>query len=229
MKLFDWLRRPKDQTDYAALARTSGDPFRVSDYFAAAEPATADCWNKMIWPVIGRHRANMNFSSVVDLAAGHGRNSEMLKTFCDRITCVDINGECIEACKARFAGDSRFSFVQNDGFSLQPIAAGSVTFLFSFDAMVHFDPEVVKNYVPEMARVLAPGGHGFVHHSNYTANAGGDFRHSPHWRNYMSRELFTGYCKRAGLDIVESEVIDWGGGADFYAGLDCLTLFRKPA
>ena len=104
---------------------------------------------------------------------------------------------------------------------------GSITLVYSFDSMVHFAPEVVRSYLRECRRVLVPGGHGFCHHSNYTGNRDGDFRTSPHWRNYMSRELFATYCREAGLDLVRSDVIDWGQPPDFYAGLDSLTVFRR--
>jgi hypothetical protein len=40
--------------------------------------------------------------------------------------------------------------------------------------------EIVMSYIPEFARVLRPGAYAFVHHSNYTANPGGDFRQNPH-------------------------------------------------
>lgn len=97
MKLLDWFRRPKDEVYYGDLARISGDLFKESEYFAFAEPVTAEVWTKVIWPILSPYRARMDFSSVVDLGCGHGRNSEVLRTFCDRIACVDINSECIAA------------------------------------------------------------------------------------------------------------------------------------
>jgi hypothetical protein len=41
----------------------------------------------------------------------------------------------------------------------------------------------------------------------------------------MSRELFAHYCIKCGLEVVEQQVIDWGGET----GLDCLSIFQKPA
>jgi ubiquinone/menaquinone biosynthesis C-methylase UbiE len=208
----------------ARRARESGDPFKQADYFAAAEPDMEAQWRTLVWPRIG----GLDLTRVLDLAAGHGRNSAKLREVAGAVVIVDINDECLDACRKRFAGDPRISYVKTDGATLGGVEDASITLVYSFDSMVHFAPEVVRSYLHECSRVLVPGGHGFCHHSNYTGNREGDFRASPHWRNHMSRELFADYCREAGLDVVRSDVIDWGQPPDFYAGLDCLTVFRKP-
>ena len=218
---------PQEQGEGGSLlarARSSGDPFKSADYFAAAEPAMDEQWRGLVWPRIGK----LDLTRVLDLAAGHGRNSAKLRDVAGTVVIVDINDECLDACRRRFEGDPRFRYVKTDGATLAGVADASITLVYSFDSMVHFAPEVVRSYLRECRRVLVPGGHGFCHHSNYTGNPDGDFRASPHWRNHMSRELFARYCGEAGLDVVRSDVIDWGQPPDFYAGLDCLTVFRKP-
>lgn len=210
-----------------AKAHKSGDMFRewpYTGYFQAAEPDMDAQWDALIWP----HIRDLDFRNVVDFAAGYGRNSTKLREVADHIIIVDINQECIEKCRQRFAGDERFEFIQNDGTSLTGIGDQTVSLLYSFDSMVHFEPEVVRAYMPEFYRVLQPGGHGFCHHSNYTGNPGGDFWESPHFRNYMSRELFAEYCREAGLEVLNAEVIGWGGGDNYQPDLDCLTLFHRP-
>jgi hypothetical protein len=42
----------------------------------------------------------------------------------------------------------------------------SVDFVFSFDSLVHADPNVLGSYMHELSRVLAPNGVAFIHHSN---------------------------------------------------------------
>jgi tetratricopeptide (TPR) repeat protein len=90
--------------------------------------------------------------------------------------------------------------------------------------MVHFDSEIVRAYLGECARVLAPGGRGFCHHSNFTGDPAGDMRGHGAWRNFMSQALFAHYCAKAGLHVLRARVIDWSGHQE----LDCLTLFEKP-
>ncbi len=210
--------------DLLRRARASGDPFKQAEYVARAEREMDGLWQRLIWPLI----RECDFRRVVDLAAGHGRNSARLREVAGEIVIVDINDECLAACRARFAGDGRFSFVQTDGASLAGIADASVSLVYSFDSMVHFEREVVRAYLKEARRVLEPGGRGFFHHSNYTGNEGGDFRRSPHWRNYMSLALFARYASEAGLLLTGSQAIDWGAEPDFYAGLDGVTLVRRP-
>ncbi len=210
--------------DLLQRARASGDPFKQSEYFALAEKEMDRLWPRLIWPLI----RDSDLRRVVDLAAGHGRNSARLREVAGEIVIVDINHECLAACRARFAGDDRFSFVKTDGASLAGIADASVSLVYSFDSMVHFEREVVSAYLKEARRVLEPGGRGFFHHSNYTGNEGGDFRRSPHWRNYMSLALFARYASEAGLLLTGSQALDWGDEPDFYPGLDGLSLVRRP-
>jgi SAM-dependent methyltransferase len=210
--------------DLLSRARASGDPFKQAEYFTLAEGEMDGLWQRLIWPLI----RECDFRRVVDLAAGHGRNSAKLREVAGEIVVVDINDECLAACRARFAGDGRFSFVKTDGASLAGIADASVSLVYCFDSMVHFEREVVRAYLKETRRILEPGGRGFFHHSNYTGNDGGDFRHSPHWRNYMSLGLFARYASEARLLLTESRPIDWGAGPDFHAGLDGVSLVRRP-
>lgn len=215
---------PPSAPDLLLRARASGDPFKQSEYFDLAEREMDGLWQRLVWPLI----RECDFRRVVDLAAGHGRNSAKLRDVAGEIVIVDINEECLAACRTRFAGDDRFSFVKTDGASLRGIADGSVSLVYSFDSMVHFEREVVGAYLKEAHRVLEPGGRGFFHHSNYTGNQGGDFKRSPHWRNYMSLDLFARYASEAGLILTSSLAIDWGAEPDFYRGLDGVSLVRRP-
>ena len=73
--------------------------------------------------------------------------------------------------------------------------------------------------------IFVPGGRGFCHHSNYTGNPGGSWLENPHWRNFMSRELFAHYAALSGLRVLQSDLTDWGTDTM----LDCYTSFEKPA
>jgi ubiquinone/menaquinone biosynthesis C-methylase UbiE len=200
-------------------AREPGDQFRNAPYYDIAEPCMAEQWEKLIWPKI-RH---LDFSCVLDLAAGHGRNSAKLSRVAERIIVLDITQENIDYCRERFRGDDRFTFIKNDGLSLSGVADNSVSLVYSFDSAAHFDSDVLRHYLKETRRVLRTGGSGFIHHSNYTGDPTGSFMTSPHWRNFMSKELFAHYCIKCGLEVVAQYVIDWGDPA-----LDCLSIFRKP-
>lgn len=189
-------------------------------YFDDAEQAMEQTWTQLIGPILEK----VQFEIALDIAAGRGRNSVRLADKAKRVICLDINPDNIEHMRRRFDGGSRFSFVQNDGMTLRGIADKSVDLAYSFNSMVHFDMEVVISYVNECFRVLRPGGHAFIHHSNYTDNPGGDFRTNPHWRNFMSLTLFRHLALKAGFTIVLSQSLFWGGIAD----LDGIALLQKP-
>jgi len=202
-------------------ARQSGDPFKEAEYFGIAEASMDQLWENLIWPMIH----NLDFKCVLDLAAGHGRNSSKLLKYADGLIIVDINQECIDFCKERFRGDQKITFLKNDGLTLAGIEDESISLVYSFDSMVHFDNEVIKEYLKEFQRILTPSGSCFCHHSNYVGNPGGDFKHSPHWRNFMSEELFAHYSIKAGLEVIDQKIISWGG----IPFLDCLSVLSKPA
>jgi len=207
------------ESNIRELAKKVGDDWKQQPYYDDAEQYMEKQWRESIWPFI----KNADFTYVVDLAAGHGRNSEKLKQRAQKIHIVDINQENIDFCRERFAGDARFSFTRNDGCSLSFLPSNGVSLLYCFDAMVHFDSDVVRAYLREFKRILRPGAFGFCHHSNYTQDPERDVHDKPGWRNFMSQALFAHYCSKEGLTVVKSRVIDWER-----PGSDCLTLFKKP-
>lgn len=221
-----WQRREqqmigvrKDPSKLARLAEDVGADWKHPPYYYdSAEQYMEDAWTHTIWPFISQ----CDFSCVVDLAAGHGRNTRKLREISNKLYVVDINEENIQFCRERFAGDDKIIFIQNDGCTLNGISDEEVTLIYCFDAMVHFDSDIVRAYLSEFHRVLKPGGYGFCHHSNYDKNPGEQFRDNPGWRNFMSQPLFIHYCVKENLEVVRSRIIDWDTPSQ-----DCLTLFRK--
>lgn len=218
------------EKDLATRAAISGNPFKESSYFEQAEMSLDRHWKHFIEPVVGTRRYDL----AIDLAVGWGRNTEMLRRICDKVIGIDINQESIDYCTERFKGIDNVSFIKTDGAELKGIEDNSVDLMYCFDAMVHFQPEVVDAYVAEFARVLKPGGFGFIHHSNWTNALGGNFQEQPHWRNYMSSELFSYFVYREGLKMLEQKIIDWDESIEnaaetpgFVEGLDCISCFTK--
>jgi SAM-dependent methyltransferase len=206
-----------------AVARSEGFLWgnAVGDtYFSRAERDVDRVWDAHIWPVIGP----LSYDTALDIAAGRGRNSAKLATRTKKVICVDINPENVSFLQERFRDDHRFDVVLNDGVTLDDVESNTVDLAYSFDAMVHFDLEIVISYINECFRVLRPGMHAFIHHSNYSSEPGNDFRKNPHWRNFMSLPLFRHIAIRAGFGILLSESLPWGSIAD----LDGIALLRKP-
>ena len=144
-------------------AKYSGDPWiPEGKYFALAEKFMDQSWRDVVFPFI----EDCNFERVVDLAAGHGRNSVKLGEISQKVFILDIQPGNVDVCKKRFAGDDKFEFAVNNGYDLMPVETESVTLVYCFDAMVHFDSDVVRSYLADTKRVLISGGRGFFHCSN---------------------------------------------------------------
>ncbi len=197
--------------------------FDGSGYYAEAEDDMTEQWEKFIEPRI----KNVDFETVLELAPGHGRNTEHLIPRAKAIYLVDVNKSCIKRCRKRFkkySGPCQLLYYVNDGHSLSDIDSGIISFVYSWDSMVHFDKMVVRDYVLEFARVMKPGATGFVHHSNYGhGSQSSEWIRNPAWRSNMTLELFADYCAESGLEIIDQQTIDW-----ILKDLDCISTFRKP-
>ena len=196
-------------------------------YFTAAEPFMAWQWENVIWPIVD----GSDFSVVLELAPGHGRNTELLRRHAGEIHLVDVNQSCLDACKARFgdqAGGCRLFYHLTDGTGLRSVADTSITFGYSWDSMVHFDKIVVRGYIFEFARVLKPGGRAFLHMSNYGATKpDSDWASNPGTRSDMSAALLKQYAQEAGLTVPFQRLSGCkdGWGLD---DLDCLSVIERP-
>jgi SAM-dependent methyltransferase len=200
---------------------------RPGHYFGDAEPFMEKQWQTIIWPVI----KSSDFGCTLEIACGHGRQTEHLRRLAQELHLVDVNEACIEACRRRF-GDKmdrcQFHYHVTDGNHLKMIADSSITFVSSWDSMVHFDKTVMRDYVGEIARVLKPGGTAFLHHSNFGAlRPNGDWAENHGTRGDMSAAIFQAYAREAGLIMTFQRL---SGTADGWGleDLDCLSLVTKP-
>lgn len=198
-----------------------GDDVRES-YHLHAEQDMDRQWRDIIAPVLQRHP--IDYTVTVDLACGHGRNSLKLAERAGRVIMVDVNPENTFVCREKFP-EPRFCVMLTNGYDLRGITDGAATFVYCFDAMVQFDIAIVHAYLAEILRVLSAGGYAFLHHANFLQGFATDFREVPTWRNFLTREIFAGMCRRMGFEVCEQTTIDWGTHRDH----DCLSVIRKPA
>jgi ubiquinone/menaquinone biosynthesis C-methylase UbiE len=212
--------------DLKGLADQVGRDWVEGRYYDDAEAAFAAQWKNLIWPII----RDGDFSVTLEIAAGHGRNTAKLLELAGEIIATDINDTNIAFLKERFAGDPRVKLIQNSGYDLEAVPDSSVTFVYCFDAMVHFFPEVVRAYIKEFRRVMKPGARGFVHYSNNHADPSKSYRDHPGWRNYMSREMFEGWLAEEGFRVVESYYVKWVSVIipEDDGDCDAMTFFEAP-
>lgn len=215
---------------------------RGDEWSPGGNPAGTDLlWWRTLLP---RIRTLIPARTILEIGPGYGRWTEYLKTVCEHLIAIDVTPACIEFCRERFAGDSRLEFHVNDGTSLDVAATGSVDFVFSFDSLVHAEGDVLDRYVDQLSRILTPTGSAFIHHSNLGAfvdsrtNDVKRYVTKRHWRAAtMSARRMREAARRAGLECVSQELINWigrGRNADRprLAGralplTDCLSILRR--
>ncbi len=168
--------------------------------------------------------------------------------FAQELILCDMNRDAIEFCKQRFSDQPeipKIRYIVNT-LSTIPIEENSVSFLYSWDAMVHFEFDAFQTYMKEFRRILKPGGYGFIHHSNFGSfdvrfhmflkfflirRKRSRFFRNPHWRAGITATDVHEFCDKTGLLVLKQELIDWGGVKDTFGqvkNLDCFTIFRKP-
>jgi len=201
----------------------------ASYYYDRAEQ---ESWLAIFWHPETKFRQlfdRLNPRMLVELACGHGRhtarifNSPEIRNKIDRAYVMDVNEENIAFCKERFRENSSIVPLTNSGFDFRSLERESISAIFCYDAMVHFEYDAVMSYIFDAARILIPGGQALLHHSNYDQSPGASYSSNPHARNFMTKNLFAHVAIRAGFKIVEQFVIDW----DDAEKLDCISLIQK--
>jgi SAM-dependent methyltransferase len=215
------------RNDAETVARREAGVWEASPYYDDAER-----WTWLFWSEAQAFRPmfeKLDLSQVLELACGHGRHGEYLLTHygsrLGSLIMMDILESNVQRCRERLRRNGNLQVLVNNGVDFQPIESSSLTAIFCYDAMVHFDRKVVLSYLQDTARVLVPGGKALFHHSNYSLDPDSNFGTNPHARAFMSKKLFADYARRSGLDVLQQVVLDWGNEPR----LDCLSLLAKPA
>jgi ubiquinone/menaquinone biosynthesis C-methylase UbiE len=198
-------------------------------YYELAEPIAENQFYGIILPAIGEDIfRSFDFNSTLDFACGHGRMANIFAQWSRKLTCSDIQEESIAYCQKRFLSypaDCTFEFVVNSLEGI-PLEDESVTFIYSWDSMVHFNIEILDRYISEFERILMPGGSGFIHHSNYCGVYGPSdtiWNDNPHCRASVSAEDVKKVFLQNRLSVVKQVNITWETKED----LDCITVFLK--
>lgn len=195
---------------------------RMDDYFAKAEAeaALATFWDddSLIYGMFRK----LDLDNVIELAVGRGRHVPMYEQKANHIVLVDILQSNIDFCKERFKSSKKIDYYCNNGYNLNRLNDNEYSALFTYDAMVHFEMLDIYEYLKDIYRVLRKGGMALFHHSNNTSDYKNAFSNAVGGRSYMSKDLFAYLAFRAGFEIIEQHVIDWG-----IKDLDCVSLIRK--
>jgi hypothetical protein len=173
-------------------------------------------WEEFLFPRMSKYVVG----NVLEIAPGHGRITKYLIPLAKILTLVDLNENCINACKSAFFEFNNIKYFVNDGCTLNCIEDDSIDFVFSWDSFVHMHKEVIESYLKAILKKLHIGGYGFIHHANLWGGQELSFRNKA-GRSNMEASIFAQYCQSNGLEVIHQE---------FYTDrdiTDCITIFRK--
>ncbi|MCW3073388.1 MAG: hypothetical protein JWP69_457 [Flaviaesturariibacter sp.] len=196
------------------------------EYYKEADQAH---WLQVFWDsdtLFYKLFQELDTEAVLEIASGTGRHAGQVIDKIDKLYLLDSSAEATRLAQQRFSSYKHIIYIHNPGgigIPANVIPPASLTAVFSYDAMVHFEKEAVESYIRDSYQVLKNGCYALFHHSNYSKNPGGHFSDNPGWRNYMTQELFLSIAKGHGFEVLHSEVITFS-----CPGSDCLTLLRKP-
>src|SRR5690349_8794638 len=131
------LQTNKSEIDMqlASAAGQVARDWKISPYYDIAERGIERQWTQLVWPFLtSKQVGDIDFSTTVEIAAGHGRNSAKLLPLAGKLHLVDVNAENISFLRTRFGGNRNIEYHLNDGYSLPFIADRTVSFIYCFDS-----------------------------------------------------------------------------------------------
>lgn len=188
--------------------RQIADAWRQHKYYDDAEFGLKEFWSGT--SIFNVKFKSLDLTNVLELACGHGRHVPYYIKKANNIILMDVNVENIDFCKKRFE-ESKIKYYVNSGSDFSQISDDSLTAIFTYDAMVHFELYDVASYVRDAYRVLKPGGKILFHHSNNDSDPLKAWGSQPHARNFLSAQIFAYFADRAGFKILSQDLLDWGG------------------
>lgn len=202
-----------DSTSSYHQQRLSDAHEQVKQYIV---PVISDLFNR---------RSNV---SIIDFACGTGGIASEVSRQClgsninlTRFGLVDVNEDNLPYAKEALIEslpETEILTFRANGSDFSDFKSFKYDFLYCFDAMVHFDILDIAGYLKTLSNICS--GYALFHHSNYQGITV-DIRNNPHWRNFMSKDIFMQMCLSAGHEVVSQRLMHWG-----QEDLDCMTLVR---
>jgi SAM-dependent methyltransferase len=109
-------------------------------------------------PNLQRLSPHTPLTRLLDFGCGVGRVTRMFARHFDEVVGVDVAPSMIEWARSLHADCKQCSFVLNRAPNLRCFESNSFSVVYSRIVLQHIRPAIVEGYIPELIRVLEPGG-----------------------------------------------------------------------
>ena len=113
-------------------------------------------------------------ADVLELGCGGGKFSAHLRARSRSLVCSDISADMLRRTRAHVGEGEDVSFLQLNGRDFRGVPDASIDFIYSYDVLLHLQPQNVFSYLRDARRILRPGGIFMVHAINL-ATPGGSY------------------------------------------------------
>ncbi len=151
----DWDRRPDLNLGVATLGDEWGGP-------AFAERIVSEVAAQYLGPEV----------DVLELGCGGGKFSAHLRRRTRRLVCADISPDMLARARAHVGEGPDVEYHQLDGRDFAGVADGSVDVIFSYDVLLHLQPQNIFSYLRDARRILRPRGIFMLHAINLASPGG---------------------------------------------------------
>jgi len=150
----EWNGLAKRDALGSVLTRPATDPqWNTEDFFATGQADVAKLMTAAarVAPTLATRRA-------LDFGCGVGRLTRALADYFDEVQGIDIAPSMIARARQQNGIPEGCHFEVNRRPHLQRFDDGLFDLVYSRLVLQHIPPRLVKRYIPELVRVLAPGG-----------------------------------------------------------------------
>ncbi|HEY4280463.1 MAG TPA: class I SAM-dependent methyltransferase [Conexibacter sp.] len=109
---------------------------------------------------------------VLEIGCGGGKFSAHLRPRTRHLICADISADMLARTRRHVGEGPDVEYVQLSGRDFAGVPDASVDFIYSYDVLLHLQPQNVFSYLRDARRVLRPGGVFMVHAINLAASGG---------------------------------------------------------
>ena len=223
----EWRKDPQLNLGFTTL----GDEWGGPDF--------ADFIIDLVSPYIGSD------ADVIELGCGGGKFSQRLAPRCRSLLCTDISVAMLTHTRNNLAKrqlDGNVSYVALNGVDFEEMPPASADLIFSYDVLLHLQPQNVFSYMFDARRVLRDGGVFMLHQINLDSEGGmahfleqysaGTWKHGfedPRRRGhvyFMSQDQMSALATHAGL-VIDRIVSDQGEFNGVTGWRDLIGFLRK--